>query len=284
MKSLLLVLLSFMGRKLRRTPIARSTFLNRIFAELSLWLYGSRGRDVGPFHVRFDPRDRVLAKKLALYGEFERHEIALLCALIEPGDHVLDIGANIGLYSLFLSRAVGPTGWVGAVEPDPDNLALLRSNLEANRCTNVIVLPYAFGAESGCVDLFQVEHNRGQLSLADVHSTGRSIRVQMRRGEDALAELPLRPRAAKIDVEGAEPLVLSGLGTYKPRILLFEFVPQLLRASGHNPAAFLDSLVAEGYTLELIDPDSGERIRSEPATIMAITEVDNLDHNILAIR
>ncbi len=273
-----------MGCKLRRTPLAHSRCLNRVHARLSLWLHSSSEANVGRFHVRFDPRDRLIAKKLVLYGGYEEHEIALLCSLVKPGDCALDVGANIGLYSLHLSRAVGPEGRVIAVEPDPDNLALLKANLEANDCKNVTVLPCAFGVESGCVDLFQREDNRGNLSFADLGGTGRSARVPMRRGEEALAQLKVKPTIAKIDVEGAEPLVISGLGRYKPNILLFEFVPKHLRAQAHEPSAFLDSLVAEGYTLELVDPASGARVKSTVSSIMVFTKSLNANYNILAIR
>lgn len=283
-KSLPLKVLSFMGRKLRRTPLVRSAFLNWAHAKLSFWFHNSSEANVGPFRVRFDPRDRVIAKKLALYGEYEKQEIELLSSLVKPGDQVLDIGANIGLYSLYLSRAVGPEGKVVAVEPDPDNLALLRANLKMNACTNVTVLPCAFGEVAGWVDLFQVEDNRGNLSFADLRETGRSVRVPMQRGEEALAELQLLPSIAKIDVEGAEPFVLSGLGRYKPRILLFEFVPRQLRSLGHDPEAFLDSLVAEGYALELVNPDSGERLSDTPSAIATFTEPLRASYNILAIR
>jgi FkbM family methyltransferase len=245
-------------------------------------LYGSNEADVGPFRIRFDPRDRLIAKRLALYGEFEKHEIALLCSLVQPGDSALDVGANIGLYSLYLSRAVGPKGRVVAVEPDPDNIALLRSNLENNGCDNVIVLPCALGAESGPVKLFQVEENRGNLSLADVVGTGRFVQVPMRRGDEALAELGLQPTVVKIDVEGAEPLVLCGLG-YEPPVLLFEFDPSLLYALGHDPVEFLKSLVARGYRLDLIDPDNGNFMRDTPTAIAKfVGSQRNCTYNILA--
>lgn len=283
-RSVPLNILSFMGRKLRRTPLTRLAFLNRAHAALSLRLYGSNEANLGPFRVRFDQRDRVIGRKLALYGQYEEHEIRVLCSLVKPNDHVLDIGANIGIYSLYLSRAVGPNGRVVAVEPDPDNLAILRANLDVNGCENVTVLGCAFGEESRSVDLFQDEYNRGGLSLADLRGGGRSVSVPMRRGEEAIAELQLRPSVAKIDVEGAEPVVISGLGPTKPNIILFEFVPLLLRALDHNPEAFLESLEAEGYKLELIERDNGARIRRTPSSVMRFTQSSNKACNILATR
>jgi FkbM family methyltransferase len=282
--SFLLRFLAFAGRRLRRTPLTRVPLLDRIHARLSLSLHNSNEAIVGPFHLRFDPRDRLIAKRLVLYGKYEEREIEVLCSLVKYGDYVLDVGANIGLHTMYLSRAVGPQGRVIAVEPDPDNLALLKANIEANKCENVIILPCAFGEATGHVDLFQVEDNRGHLSLADLGETGQSVSVPMQRGEEALEQLGLQPTVAKIDVEGAEPLVVSGLGRHKPNILIFEFAPQHIRALGRDPKAFLDSLVTDGYGLELMDPDTGERSRATPSSIMPLPDGLNVILNVLATR
>jgi FkbM family methyltransferase len=273
MRRSLLRCLAGAGRSLRSTPLARSFLLDRLHSELSLWLHSAPEVDVGPFRVRLDPRDRVIAKRLVLYGEFEKEEIERLCSLTRPGDCVLDIGANIGLYSLYLSRAVTETGRVIAVEPDPDNVELLTQNLRTNGCDNVTLLACAFSVDSGSGQLFQNEANRGSLSLAKVstaHRTG--IAVPIRRGEEALAELDVRPRIVKMDVEGAEPLVFAGLG-YQPQVLLFEFVPQLIRAHGRDPEEFLASLTGQGYRFETLQPTpEGQRWRASDSQRVA-------DHN-----
>lgn len=119
MKALVKGSLSLVGRVLRHTPLARSKFLNDLQAEVALRFHNSNTATMGPFRIQFSPSDRVIAKKLVLYGEYDKAQIELLCSYIKPGDDVLDIGANIGLYSVYLSRAVGPEGRVLAVEPDP---------------------------------------------------------------------------------------------------------------------------------------------------------------------
>jgi len=283
-KSIILSTISSVGRLLRRTPLARSKWLNRVHAAVALALHGSKFADVGPFRVRLDPRDRFIAKKIVLYGGYETHEIELLCSLVRPGDHVLDVGANIGLFTLFLSRAVGPTGRVVAVEPDPDNVALLKENAKANRCDNVTVVPCALGTEEGVVNLYQVDENRGNLSLADVGDTGRAVNVTMRRGADVLAELNTRPRVVKIDVEGAEPMVVRGLG-YRPPVMLFEFAPSLLERFDFDPQGFLADLTADGYRIESVDPDTGRRQAITPsAALNGFFRSRQASYNILATR
>jgi FkbM family methyltransferase len=264
-KKLILKFIALLGGALRRTPIARWKLLGRLHAELTVRLNRSAAIAVGPFRVFVDPRDRMIAKKLILYGGYETHEMALLCSFVEPGDCVLDVGANIGLYSLALSRAVGPSGRVIAVEPDPDNLALLRRNLQANGCTNVTVVEDALGDETKDVLLYEIADNRGALSTSDIRGVGaeRAIRVRMRRGDSVMNELGTTARIVKLDVEGAEPLVIAGLGLQLPQVLLFEFMPWQLRAAGHDPATFLRTLGTAGYTLASVDPDTG---RTQPIT------------------
>lgn len=286
LKNLLLQSMALLGDALRRTPIARWQWLGRLHANLAVRLGKKEWVSVGPFRVYVDPRDRVIAKKLILYGGYEQREIDLLCSLVRPGDCVLDIGANIGLYSLALSRAVGGAGRVIAFEPDPDNASLLRKNLEANGCSNVTVMQEALGDESKDVKLYESDDNRGALSTSDVLGVGEehTIRVHMRRGDVVLAELGVQPRVAKIDVEGAEPLVIAGLGAQLPQVLMFEFVPQLLRAAGRDPAEFLHRLRTAGYSLAAVDPETGRARDLTAAELSAGAVTEAADRNILARR
>jgi FkbM family methyltransferase len=177
---------------------------------------------------------------------------------------------------------VGPEGRVVAVEPDPGNLRLLRANLEANDCHNVIVLPFALGETTGAAQLYVNEVNCGASSLAKPRDDSPSITVTIRRGEEVLKELGLQPSVAKIDVEGAEPAVFRGLG-YSPSVLLMEFDSTLLAAHGEDPAQFLHFLLARGYSLEVIDSKSGKCVASTPAEIIAATDQRPVTvHNILA--
>lgn len=291
MRQLLLQLLSFLGKKLRRTPLTKSELANKIHRKLALWLYGSlhgaNEAKAGPFHVHFDPRDQVIAKRLVLYGSFEEQEIKLLCSFCKPGDCVMDIGANIGIYSLNLSRAVGPEGRVIAVEPDPDNLRLLRKNLEINSCHNVVVVPCGLGEDSGSAELYQPEENRGALSLVDVRGTGKSVRVPIRRAEDVLAELKMTPIVVKIDTEGAEPSIIAGFGETMPKVFLFEFDPPLISLHGHDPSSYLTGFISEGYSVKIINKDDGSLSEILPGAIKDLVDtmtVRSLSYNLLAVR
>ncbi len=276
-------LLSRLATSLRNTPLARWRLLNAAYARFALFVHASRPVRVGPFRIHVDLRDRVLAKKLILYGEYDRHEISLLSSLCAPGDCVMDVGANIGVYTLHLSRCVGPQGCVFAVEPDPTNLRLLHANVEENDCTNVTIMPYALGDREDWVKLYQSPSNRGELRLAPGEGLVDYVNVPMRKGEALLADHRRRPRVVKMDVEGAEPLVLKGLG-YTPEILLLEYSPRHLAALGFSPEKFLQDLDGHGYSLEVIHPDLGNRIPVDLSSTGDILPVTYRDFaNILAV-
>jgi FkbM family methyltransferase len=279
---LALRLLHFATAIARRTPLTKVTWLNRLQASLAIYLHGRDWVQVGPFRVHFHTQDRVHSKRLILRGGHEQREIELLCALTNVGDCVMDVGSSIGLYALHLSRAVGPSGMVVAVEPNPKNVRLLRRNVEANDCLNVTIVEAALGERNGDVELFLVRDHPSNSSLADLQHTNQSVTVQLRRGRDLLADLGTSPRVVKVDVEGYEPQVYDGLA-YTPEVLMLECVPRQLRALGNEPIAFLRKLEEQGYSLRLVDPDSGEARLSTPERIVQITEQETQVHNVLAL-
>ena len=139
-----------MSRVLRRTPLHRSRLLIRI----QDWLFGAL---VPSRTVKLDARDRLIAKKLALYGEYEPFLLETLVSLADPGSVAVDIGANVGLHTLSIARRVGTEGKVLAFEPDPDNFRILERNLAANNVANVEPLGFletveSFGYELAVID------------------------------------------------------------------------------------------------------------------------------------
>jgi FkbM family methyltransferase len=105
-------------------------------------------------HVEPDLRLAVDLRRHIMFwsgglARFEPYTVRVLRAAVEPGDVLFDVGANIGFFSTLFSRWVGAEGHVLAVEPEPENLNLLRRNLERNRCGNVTICAAAVGASKG---------------------------------------------------------------------------------------------------------------------------------------
>lgn len=143
-------------------------------------------------------------------GTYEMELQHAIRAWAKPGTVVYDLGANVGYVSLLLARAVGAGGQVFAFEPLPANQARLRRNLELNPRVNVALIPAAAADASGRA-AFALH---GSDDMGHLHSAGsltdKSIKVETL-ALDAFAKSHPAPSLVKIDVEGAELLVLQGM-------------------------------------------------------------------------
>jgi FkbM family methyltransferase len=165
--------------------------------------------------------------EILLHGAFEAAESRYLCSGARTGTTALDVGANVGLFTVPLARAVGPAGRVVAIEPDSENVARLEANLRLNRLENVLVERVAAGDGDGEIAL-HVANDPAFHSTVAVHAgrgVGRALRVPVTRLDTIWMRLG-RPAVStiKVDVEGAELAVLRGaealLRETRPALLL----------------------------------------------------------------
>jgi len=154
---------------------------------------------------------------------FEK-EIAFLKAWLRPGMTVIDIGANLGVYSLLLARHVGPKGRVFAYEPGSETRAFLERSRDINRLTNLDVLPFALSdrkQEAFLVFGYTSEENRLGSS-----GRGETVQVTSLDNEDDVHEW-ISPDFLKIDAEGEEEKIVAGarefLRKHSP-LVMFEFM------------------------------------------------------------
>ncbi|GAA2128632.1 FkbM family methyltransferase [Nocardioides bigeumensis] len=188
------------------------------------------------------------------------YETAFLEPIVEPGDVVIDVGANYGYTSSYFSSEVGPEGFVLSLEPEPDTRSLLSHNMRTNGHTNVEVVAAAAGAEPGTARLFRSGTNLATHSLSDalVRNIKDSVTVEVVTLDELCAiRLDGRPPTVlKIDAEGWEWGVLEGaadvLRRYRPALWM-EFWPDGLRANGHDPQWVLDLLTELGYAVTAHD-------------------------------
>jgi len=175
-----------------------------------------------------------------LHRVWEPHIEKLLRSLIEPGDAVMDIGANIGYFSASLSRAVGEKGRVWSFEPVPPTYRQLCIGRETNGFAQMTTFPIALGNTTGEIT---IRFRKDMMGSASAHlyrddPDTEAATVAMKRLDDlwAAGEVGL-PKLIKIDVEGHERDVIAGalrLITAARPVVVFEYNVAAATAAGWN--------------------------------------------------
>jgi FkbM family methyltransferase len=205
--------------------------------------------------VRPPNLDRALAAWLLKMDFMGAPERRLFERSIAPGQVVLDVGANQGIFTLLFSRLVGPDGRVIALEPAPTLFKALDRNCRLNAAQNVTRLQMAAGDSRSEGVLRCSRFNSGDNRLTD-SVKGSSLRVQIAPLDDLLPAGQVN--LAKIDVQGYELRVLMGMQAILERSaaikVCFEFWPVGLAYAGCTPGDLLDFFIDRRFALfELSD-------------------------------
>ena len=200
--------------------------------------------------VRPPTVDRAVAAWLLNAGLMGGAERRFFERTVAPGQVVVDVGANQGIFTLLLSHLVGPHGRVVSLEPEPGLFAALDENCRVNAATNVTrIQAAAAGARSQGV-LHCSRFNRGDNRLT-ASLAGASVPVAIVPLDDVVPSGEVN--LVKIDVQGYELHVLQGMPAILERSraisVLFECWPAGLRHAGHTPRELIDFFVARGFSL-----------------------------------
>jgi len=240
--------------------------------KLRLWLYDRFLRPLLWFFFHLESRPIVVASagpsgnrfKMWLswqshivytLGIYEPQIICLLRAAVKPGDFCIDVGAHLGYLTLVLSRMVGHSGRVVSFEPVPENFRALQENIRLNKATNVDLHNTAISDSSGAISIACVAQQTFSWTPSAVSQNSadnlNTIICNSVTLDDFLAGTPRIPRLIKIDVEGAELLVLRGA------IRILETCGPILYLEIHNwgspaSAEVLRFLEERGYFSEIV--------------------------------
>lgn len=213
-------------------------------------------RVLGRYKMLVDTEDMGVSVHLIGDGFWEMWLTAAMLRLVKPGMTAVDLGANLGYFSLLMSDLVGAGGRVHAFEPNAGLAGRLRKSLAINGFgERATVHEQAIGDRSGSARLFVPANEPGGGHVLHDEATlpGADIRI------DRFDVLPALAGAdfVKIDVEGAEHAVWRGmagfLATGRPVTIVLEFTA----ARYPDPGAFVDEVLAAGFALSVIRHDGG---------------------------
>jgi FkbM family methyltransferase len=213
--------------------------------------------DVGPVELLCDPADGAVAPGLRS-GSYEPHLTSVFERYCTPGMTVVDVGANLGYFSVLASRLVGPTGRVIALEPNSDNCRLLLSSLRDQRITNVELLPVACDARAGWAYYSShVGSNGGLIDDRDLLERPGAVVPTFRLDDLVTGPVGL----LKLDVEGAEGRVVQGATALLERdrpVVTTELKQEMLeRVSQMSLREYLGYFERLGYRATMLDARSG---------------------------
>jgi FkbM family methyltransferase len=239
-----------------------------------------------PVSVRFGPDDVVVHRlddgttlyldrddgavsQPLLHGDYEAHLVPIFRQFCRPGMTVVDVGANVGLYTMLASSLVGKSGRVVAVEPNSENCRLILLSLDANDAENVELLPLALDRGRGWSNLSGHFGSNGGLVSGDAAGlTSGWSEIVPTFALDDLVQDPVH--FLKIDVEGAEGRVVAGaqriLETSRPVVATELSLEMLPRVSGISGEEYLGGFAALGYSISLLNRHTG---RPDPPTTVA---------------
>ena len=213
--------------------------------------------EVGDRAAQFWVPTRKSEMDIVYFTEIEQLQGFL--SLLRDGDVMWDVGANMGVYSMFSGERVSPAGQVLCFEPAWKLRAMLKVNRGLNRLRDrVVIVPLALGSITGKAVLYESAVTMGTHSLVkrfdDYRSKEKAIQIEISRGDDLVDRQRLQPpNAIKIDVEGAEYDVCEGLRglieTTPPRVIFLEVHPTLLGNFGRSVEDLRSLLTGFGYQI-----------------------------------
>ncbi len=200
--------------------------------------------------VAVDLSDHI--QRLMYLGAYEQAETRLARSYLRTGMTFVDVGANVGYFSILSASLVGTSGRVIACEPGPYALERLRQTVAGNNLSQITVVGAGLSDFDGTVKLFEPKGHGNYTPTMVPNIGGEPVSVPVRRFDKLAAELGLpRVDLMKIDVEGHEPRVFAGaselLHTGFVRAVLCEFNDHWLRQTGSSAQELMSLLNRLGF-------------------------------------
>lgn len=266
-------------RQFKAGEIGKPAYIQAMLAwHETLFEYASFLRDTGierieinDAGVRFKLRDmpyemecpasqaRVAPIEILNFDQYEPAETGALGRLLQGCSTILDVGANIGWFSLWFAHRL-QAATIHAFEPLPDNFHFLARNVAANGLgEKVLVYPYGLSDRAGTFDFYSYPTGSTNASLLNVSGAGNAVRVTGKTVmlDDWVRETGTAPDLLKCDVEGAELLVFKGgeasIARHRP-IVFTEMLRKWSKPFGYHPNDVIEFFGRLGYDCHSIGP------------------------------
>lgn len=212
------------------------------------------------------PTQRNMAAHIVNGSLYEPEVSLMLMRVLQEGDRLIDVGANVGFFTVLAAQLVGKTGRVYAFEPEQENFSCLARNIALNQLSNVVTYQAAVGDRLGTAELFINSDNDGGHALWNpgAHSFNLLSRekvikqnVEMVTLDSVLMGVSVPIKLMKIDVEGYELHVLHGalelITQQRVPFVLAEVNRLALQQSGGSERALFQLMRHLGYSAYLVE-------------------------------
>jgi FkbM family methyltransferase len=205
----------FLGTGIRRIPIVRK------LDDFIVWMIKSDSVIIDGHKLFVDKNDSLRYSCSESYEPFQT-EVSKI--VLKEGDIAVDIGANIGYYTLLFAKLVGKKGKVIAFEPEPETFTLLKKNVETSRYKNIEIHQKAVSDKEGKVRLYLHRGDLGYNSISKSKGCYKSIEVDAIRVDDYVKKADF----IKIDIDGGEEKAMKGMTELlkQPLTMITEFAPR----------------------------------------------------------
>ena len=208
--------------------------------------------------IYLDPADFAVSEEVSS-GEYEPVETAVIKKLIRPTDTIIDLGANIGCFTILFCDLV-PDGHVYAFEPSPRTFDFLQKNIQSNGFKNADLQKIAVGDHDGDAQLFINEYNKGDNRVYQSFGIP-GITIRMSTLDSALPS-GTKVDMIKMDIQGFEVRALRGmqrvLRENHALYIIAEWWPKGLRRAGNSADEFLTLIESLGFSWCMIDDEKKE--------------------------
>lgn len=211
---------------------------------------GEEDANVFGYRISLDRRDYI--QRSIYLGTFEPYESSQVKSYLKEGMTFVDVGANVGYYTLMAASLVGRHGRVLAFEPSPYAFSRLEETIARNNLRQVRAIPAGLSDTNGESRLFVSAGKANHTPSMVPNAGGQAVAVPVRRLDDYLSQHGVdHVDFMKIDVEGFEPNVIRGAGKYiergKIHAILCEFNADWLSANKSSAEALYELLTDSGF-------------------------------------